>query len=456
MKGAWITAVAATLALGSPLAAQPQRDGFPHPDHESMFPLCIACHDMNAERASWYPEPDQCASCHDGTEERLVEWSAPEPYPTLLVFDHELHASEAIEDRLECESCHSPSDGPRMSVVRAYAEECLACHSHRAEEHLVDAECSECHRSLAQSDLPLHRITGLPVPPDHVAADFLLDHSGDANCQVCHTRERCISCHVDAATNDGIIAVPVASASLELPAWAAHYPVPENHLDPGWLSVHGAAASAADCATCHTRDDCAACHVETPPVLLTALPAAATVEAPGVRLARMEPASHDATYFDVDHSEEAGTAPESCSACHGRTECTACHDASARTAFHPEDFVERHATAAYARRLECSNCHEADVFCADCHLTSGRAGVDARGANYHDAEAVWLLRHGQAARQGLESCVSCHRQEDCLQCHSELGAFRVNPHGADFDARRAWERNAFVCRTCHVRNPLGG
>jgi hypothetical protein len=170
----------------------------------------------------------------------------------------------------------------------------------------------------------------------------------------------------------------------------------------------------------------------------------------------MEPASHVATYFDVDHSEEAGTAPESCSACHGRTECTACHDASARTAFHPEDFVERHATAAYARRLECSNCHEADVFCADCHLTSGRAGVDARGANYHDAEAVWLLRHGQAARQGLESCVSCHRQEDCLQCHSELGAFRVNPHGADFDARRAWERNAFVCLTCHVRNPLGG
>ncbi|HSR43481.1 MAG TPA: cytochrome c3 family protein, partial [Longimicrobiales bacterium] len=73
-----------------------------------------------------------------------------------------------------------------------------------------------------------------------------------------------------------------------------------------------------------------------------------------------------------------------------------------------------------------------------------------------DAEPLWLLRHGQAARQSLESCASCHTQRQCLQCHSTFGAFQVNPHGADFDARRAWERNPGVCLACHLESPFGG
>ena len=452
-RGAFLAALAALLHV-SILCAQQERAGFPHPDHQGMFPLCTACHDMDADRAGWYPEGAQCASCHDGTEERRVNWLAPAPRPTLLTFDHPAHAREAAADALACESCHTPPDGPRMSVARAYPEECLACHAHRATTHLVDAECTECHRPLATSALTLERIMALPVPPAHTAADFVLAHEASADCQVCHTRERCTSCHVDAATNAAIADMPEASASLELPRWAAHYPEPAGHADPAWLLDHEGLASVEECAACHTRDDCASCHIETPPSVLATLPAAADVQAPGVRLARMLPASHAVGSFDVNHVEEAASAPESCAACHGRTDCKACHDAPARAGFHPEDFAERHATAAYARRLECASCHETEVFCADCHRTSGIAGLGTRRTGYHDAEAVWLLRHGQAARQGLESCVSCHRQPDCLQCHSEIGAFRVNPHGRGFDARRAWERNAFVCMTCHLRNPI--
>jgi hypothetical protein len=43
-----------------------------------------------------------------------------------------------------------------------------------------------------------------------------------------------------------------------------------------------------------------------------------------------------------------------------------------------------------------------------------------------------------------------------MQCHSDLGAFRVSPHGPGFDARRAWERSPTTCAACHVRSPFGG
>lgn len=78
------------------------------------------------------------------------------------------------------------------------------------------------------------------------------------------------------------------------------------------------------------------------------------------------------------------------------------------------------------------------------------------GPGFHDAEPLWLLRHGQAARQALESCASCHGQNECMQCHSVLGAFKVNPHGPGFDARRAQKRNAAICLVCHITDPLAG
>jgi hypothetical protein len=124
-------------------------------------------------------------------------------------------------------------------------------------------------------------------------------------------------------------------------------------------------------------------------------------------------------------------------------------------AYHPADFALRHSSMAYGRRMECSNCHEPRAFCADCHRQLGMQATGRLGPGFHDAEPLWLLRHGQAARQGLESCASCHRQNDCRQCHSELGAFQISPHGPDFDARRAQKRNAAACFLCHLSNPIG-
>jgi hypothetical protein len=130
--------------------------------------------------------------------------------------------------------------------------------------------------------------------------------------------------------------------------------------------------------------------------------------------------------------------------------------AQAKAEYHPANFVQRHASAAYGRRLECSNCHDSGSFCRDCHERVGMQSVGRLQAGFHDAQPLWVFNHGKPARQALESCASCHKQNDCLQCHSTLGSFRVNPHGSGFDAKRVQSRNARICLACHLSNPLEG
>jgi hypothetical protein len=445
--------LAATTAAS--LLAQ-QQPAFPHAMHTRLFPLCTACHVMEGARSGWYPSSTVCSSCHDGVVQPRVEWSPPASRTSLLDFSHEAHFREAAEDNIACEGCHVGAGLDRMGIDRrAVVGQCLACHEHQADQHLVDARCSGCHITLAESSFDAERVLALPMPPGHSASDFLMNHEGDAQCSVCHTRERCTTCHVNADVLADVQALPVAGPTVELPRWTPEYPVPPSHSTAEWLWQHGGdAGSAAACSTCHTRDSCTTCHVQTPPSPIAGLPSASHVQAPGVQVERVAPASHASPAFETSHAPYAETATSSCTTCHARSECAACHDAAANAGFHPPNFIERHPTEAFARRLECANCHDVEIFCASCHQSAGRSPSGVTGAVYHDAEAAWLLRHGQAARQGLESCVGCHRPPDCLRCHSQLGAFQISPHGRDFDAEQARRRNAFVCRTCHIRDPL--
>lgn len=132
-----------------------------------------------------------------------------------------------------------------------------------------------------------------------------------------------------------------------------------------------------------------------------------------------------------------------------------CHDAPVGNSYHADAFLSRHSASAFGRDAECSSCHNTAVFCRECHVQVGLVSSGRLGPGYHDDGPVWLLRHGQAARQNLESCASCHRQVDCTQCHGVLGAFKVSPHSAGFDAERAWARSPRTCLACHVDgNPL--
>jgi hypothetical protein len=157
----------------------------------------------------------------------------------------------------------------------------------------------------------------------------------------------------------------------------------------------------------------------------------------------------------VAHATLAAADAARCASCHTEPFCVQCHQAPQRPAYHESNFLASHASSAWRRSLECSSCHETQTFCRSCHLQAGFGAQGRLNAGFHDAEPLWLLRHGQPARQALESCASCHSQRNCLQCHSQLGAFRVSPHGPGFDAQRAWARSPRTCSLCHIGRPLG-
>jgi predicted CXXCH cytochrome family protein len=463
------SAALVVLAIGGTIGAivlQADRtDGFPHEQHARLFPHCESCHEgiETGDPAAYHPPPLLCENCHDGTVEPRVEWTGPRAHLTNLVFEHTRHqlvVTQTDAASLDCAECHTPPGAPRMTIERTRTDVCFACHGHAATDHFVDAPCQMCHVPFVESELPPTRLPTLPLPADHDLPGFLLEgHGADAQgrpqkCAVCHTRERCTSCHVDAADVPEIAAIPAAPPGWLLPQYAVVYPVPPSHLTPQWLEQHGAAASRAQCATCHTREDCTACHVPPGPAAIATLPARADVAAPGAVTQRQRPLSHASRWFEREHAALAASQPGSCHACHAPKYCADCHDAPASPSYHPRNFASQHASQAWGRRLECSTCHEVRTFCRACHIQMGMETAGRLNPGFHDAEPLWLLRHARAARQGLESCTSCHTQRDCMQCHTEIGAFQISPHGPNFDARRAQRRNPVICFACHVTDPL--
>ncbi|MEN8374058.1 MAG: cytochrome c3 family protein [Gemmatimonadota bacterium] len=451
-------------ALAARAGAWAAADEFLHDEHAGLFPVCSGCHGgvETGDLATAMPEPELCARCHDGEELDPVDWAPPAAAPSLLVFDHVAHAEVDAEDALACADCHADPGAERMDVRAAEAAaDCLGCHAHEADEHLEGAACADCHRTLADPGAPLARALGLPEPASHEGAGFLEEGHGSAadaaptECATCHTRERCTSCHVS-PDQGGVIAAVAAAPAAPLPPEPAAYPTPADHEGAYWLDEHGTTASVAECGACHTRQSCTTCHQDGGSGPVETLAHAAAVAAPGAPVERTEPASHLFQEFAVGHGADAAADPASCAGCHARVSCEDCHNAPADPGYHEPNFASRHAFDAYAARLECQNCHDAARFCRDCHAQAGLVAQGRPGLEFHDAEPLWLLRHGQAARQTLESCAGCHVQKDCVRCHSELGTFGVNPHRADFDAERAAARNGRVCLECHIRNPIGG
>lgn len=468
--GLWIpvTVLLGAVVLGTALTAGAwQEQSFPHERHERLFPLCTGCHEgvPSGNVAAFYPPTGLCANCHDGQDLDRVTWSGPSPRVDNVEFSHDAHAtflSSAGDPEPTCESCHVAPGSRRMAVAaEIQVGTCLSCHAHQADDHQVDADCSVCHVPLAETRFSLARIEGLAVPADHQAADFLEAGHGagaradQARCATCHTADRCVSCHVDVDRRP-IRAMPFAPEGMELPAAVAHYPEPATHQDAGWFTQHGLQATRQACATCHTSDDCAACHIAPAPTQVAALPARAEVSAPGVHVLPQAPESHEGFFFMQIHSVLAAGDQKSCNTCHVESFCSDCHQGPADGGYHPPGFVARHAADAFGRQSECANCHEVQVFCRNCHVQVGLSSVGRLGPGYHEGGSVWLLRHGMAARQNLEGCTSCHRQNDCTQCHGVLGAFKVSPHSRNFDARRAWEQNPRTCFACHIKNPLEG
>jgi hypothetical protein len=226
---------------------------------------------------------------------------------------------------------------------------------------------------------------------------------------------------------------------------------PASHAAPEFIQRHGQAArhDPESCAACHTQESCLTCHVAQPAVAV-ALHLAGPGRGSGASVKRRRPASHGDDFTDR-HAPVASAAPRSCTACHARADCLDCHRPNAASApgYHPTGFLSRHPASAYARETTCAECHNTGAFCTDCHQQAGLTSHGPLRGGFHDAKQGFILGHGPAARQSLESCVSCHAERDCLTCHSALGGRRFNPHGPDFDAERMRRHNPQMCTVCH-------
>lgn len=434
---------------------------FPHLAHERLFPVCEGCHagQVTGEMDAVFPQRTDCDRCHDGTRAERVAWQPPAARATNLRFSHADHLVRTTHGRepVVCHTCHAADGEPsRMNVGLAQPERCIQCHEHAAESHLGSLYCGRCHVPLVDADgLPVQRVARFPQPQDHAAPDFVAAHGAAAttsSCTVCHARESCERCHANADRIDLIAGLASDPRSAALSAGRAPaYPLPASH-DRDWPITHGPEASteAQHCSNCHTQTSCTGCHA-----MSNAAIAELPVPRPGAAQGVSVQSSVHALDIAIRHGSLAATGRLDCSGCHTRETCASCHAGSDSRAFHLPNFVERHATEVFAAGSDCQSCHTTETFCRSCHERTGVASQAGMNAAFHTAQPMWVLSHGQAARTGMEACASCHRQSDCVRCHSTAGGWGVNPHGVGFDARRLGSRNPATCRWCHLSDPVG-
>ena len=488
-------ALAVCLAV-VPRARAQQADTFPHSLHAKVFPSCTGCHLGAVQQdAKFYPDASACSGCHDGQQRyegkvlRTVNFKGATELTTNLAFSHLLHEQKSNTERNTriCMKCHQrPGTTEWMSVAAPQPALCVLCHEHEAPAHLApQANCRTCHVPLAQAvKLSPDEISQFPKPASHDSADWLSKHAptdslATARCAVCHTQQSCARCHMNVSTTSQIKLLgsnpAVAQAIAGKPA---EYPQPASHRAPDWQSTHQTQANAIDakCGSCHARSSCQTCHLT-----IGAREAIGRLPAPkpgtgaqGVQLRRTGelallrtvnfrsavPIPKNVTYVQVhpagwekNHRAPASTTAANCASCHIQRYCSDCHDGVGRIKYHPVDFVQGHGAQSFGREQDCATCHNNEAFCVSCHESLGIGSTGKRDGSVHNQSANWLLDHGQAARLELQSCASCHKQSDCMRCHSTV-TWGINPHGPNFDADKMAAKSTQVCYYCHVSNPV--
>jgi len=337
---------------------------------------------------------------------------------------------------------------------------------------------------LAQAThLTSQQISGFPTPDSHNAPDYLSKHApadqqAASQCAICHTQQSCARCHMNASTTPSIVALgsnaAVAQAVASKPA---QYPLPSSHTVPGFAESHAGAATAsyASCGNCHARQSCQTCHLQVGAHdAIAKLPTPAPGGAQGVQLRRANPTDllrevtfrtaavvppnvkvvhvHPADWIE-NHRTAAASGAANCASCHLKRYCADCHDGVGRIKYHPQNFVQGHAAQAYGREQDCASCHNNEAFCVSCHKSTGIAATGNRNGATHNQSPNWLIDHAQAARLELANCTTCHKQADCMQCHSTT-TWGVNPHGPDFNAKLMAAKNSQICYYCHLTNPV--
>lgn len=365
-----------------------------------------------------------CAAAGGFADRAEVPFS-PVVYPPQrlpLIFSHAKHLARGTT----CVQCHPTAPTSRSVVDNLIPTEaaCRSCHAIDRDDPTKaatpPAACVACHPGFTP---------GQPVERVYVmAAPIKFDHSA-------HAKTSCETCH------DGLRRVDLATT---------------RHLP-----------TMASCLTCHTDGSdqrrCTTCH-------LAAVGGLMETQFPHGNLVPRSTGlgdEHD-LQFARDHKQQARRVDATCSACHSKSECAECHAGAVKPAdFHAANYVLVHATEAKRGKPDCSACHRQQTFCVGCHE---RSGIGTRGAGEFESgnparqfhPPGWASMgagpnlHAGVARRNVNTCASCHRENDCLTCHSaEPMAPRVSPHPPGWRGStrcRMLDRgNRRMCLRCHIQ-----
>ncbi len=356
------------------------------------------------------------------------------PQSIPLKFSHVLHLT--LADAPTCSDCHRAAEGSMSALDNLIPTEqvCRDCHAiERARPDKAvpagspPARCDACHVGYDPSAPGLVARVDIPTPyikfphRTHVAAGM-----------------DCGACHGDFVARG----VTLATRS-ELPKMAT------------CRACHDGRRVAGNCTTCHLA--------AAGGTVRTVYPNGALVPSGTLR-----GAAHDLG-FRTAHSAAAKTDPDYCKSCHRERFCVDCHSGAVKPFdFHGGNYVALHALDARRASMDCSACHRQQSFCVSCHE---RAGVTpaSRGsefvsddpsrrfhpAGWADEGLMGPDHHGFAARRNIRTCVSCHREQFCVDCHSgQPGGMGISPHPPGFALSRSCRslraRNPRMCLRCHI------
>jgi hypothetical protein len=353
-----------------------------------------------------------------------TEWS-PTIYPQQrlpLIFSHAKHLARGAA----CAMCHPDATTSRSAVDNLIPTEaaCRACHA--IDRAVPDkratpvAACAGCHVGYTPARA-IERVYLTPTP-------LKFDHAA-------HAKTACEACHRDMRSVD-------LATTRQLPTMAS------------CLDCHRDGAEQRHCADCH----------------MTKLGGLVETRFEhGDLVPHRDGLGEDhGPTFARDHKQQASQVGATCTACHDRSECIDCHQGVVKPMeFHSGNYLMLHSMEARRGRPDCTACHRYETFCVACHE---REGLGTRALSQFDANDPmkrfhplgWAVPgpgpnlHAQEARRNIQSCASCHREEDCLQCHSaEQGHMvRASPHPAGWRGSakcRAMDRgNRRMCLRCHV------
>ncbi len=358
-----------------------------------------------------------------------------------LRFDHKLHVGELEAD---CDDCHDAAGESRSSLDQLLPSEepCRDCHAidrkqpnKAVKKGGAPARCDACHPGYT----PGAQIQRLRIPTPNLKFDHKAHLDNGISCAKCHGDF--VAENVGLATRDQL---------------------PKMQL---CLDCHSKKRELRQCTTCHLA--------EFGDRMKTRFPEGELSPSGSLRGDR-----HDMG-FRAGHRFAAQSDPDYCENCHKKSFCTDCHNGVVKPMdLHVGDYVTLHPLDARRDQTKCSSCHRLQTFCTSCHARSGvandsrlsefvSASISPAGPRYHPEGWVDFgsggpvlgqraaSHHAFEAQRNIRSCASCHREEQCLDCHSkQTGSYSINPHPAgwagSWRCRSLRKRAGRMCLRCHI------